>query len=216
MLATETPSRNGVHPEESHRCRSSVTGSCSDLSQPRYSDDQPCRSPSGSTAKGSHFPGDIKGVSELQRLSLASSEVDLENGVSAFKVGVEKRERDCRICHLGLEVEDGGRDSGVPMELGCSCKGDLGAAHKQCAETWFKIKGDTTCEICGVTALNITDEQTNVANGGGATTITPSAAPAAPVILVETVWHGRRIMNFLFACMVFAFVISWLFHFKVL
>ncbi|KAM1951237.1 hypothetical protein ACFX15_005873 [Malus domestica] len=49
-----------------------------------------------------------------------------------------------RICHLGLEG-GGGTDpaSGVPIDFGCSCKGDLGAAYKQCAETWFKITGDT-------------------------------------------------------------------------
>jgi hypothetical protein len=33
-------------------------------------------------------------------------------------------------------------ESGIPMELGCSCKEDLAAAHKHCAEAWFKIKGN--------------------------------------------------------------------------
>ena len=28
-------------------------------------------------------------------------------------------------------------------------------------------------------------------------------------------WQGHRFLNFLLACMVFAFVISWLFHFNV-
>ncbi|TQE05842.1 hypothetical protein C1H46_008525 [Malus baccata] len=43
-----------------------------------------------------------------------------------------------------MEEGGGGTDpaSEVPIDLGCSCKGDLDAAHKQCAETWFKIKGD--------------------------------------------------------------------------
>lgn len=71
--------------------------------------------------------------------------VDLESGVLELKkqlVELSKVERICRICHLGFE--GGGLDSsGVPIDLGCACKGDLGAAHKQCAETWFKIKGDT-------------------------------------------------------------------------
>lgn len=71
------------------------------------------------------------------------------------------------------------------------------------------------CEICGVTAFNIVSEQTTEANG---TTATALSVPAAPMILVETrtIWHGRRIMNFLLACMILAFVVSWLFHFKVL
>ncbi|TQD95237.1 hypothetical protein C1H46_019159 [Malus baccata] len=73
-------------------------------------------------------------------------EVDLESGLLEVKkvVHLSKVERHCRICHLGLEG-GGGTDpaSGVPIDLGCSCKGDLGAAHKQCAETWFKIEEDT-------------------------------------------------------------------------
>lgn len=48
-------------------------------------------------------------------------------------------EKDCRICHLGVETTSGG---GGGIELGCSCKDDLAVAHRQCAETWFKIKGD--------------------------------------------------------------------------
>ncbi|EXB30490.1 hypothetical protein L484_006040 [Morus notabilis] len=139
---------------------------------------------------------------------LSLSDVDLECGELEMKVHSDFKEieRDCRICHLGLEC-------GVPIELGCSCKGDLGSSHKHCAETWFKIKGDTTCEICGVVALNIVGERTNVAN---AATVTAPSALAAPVILVETIWHGRRIMNFLLACMILAFITSWLFHFKIL
>ena len=81
----------------------------------------------------------------------------------------KKESRDCRICHLPLETtkkadeegedsdeqeeqgeeEDEARDGeeeeeyyGLPLQLGCSCKGDLGVAHSKCAETWFKIKGN--------------------------------------------------------------------------
>ena len=31
----------------------------------------------------------------------------------------DKVERDCRICHLGLESDDSQEESGVPIELGC-------------------------------------------------------------------------------------------------
>ncbi|KAK9279759.1 hypothetical protein L1049_013441 [Liquidambar formosana] len=111
----------------------------------------------------------------------------------------------------------GNPESGIPIELGCSCKEDLAAAHKQCAETWFRIKGNTTCEICGATALNVASEQTNESSNATAAAAA-TATPEAPAIIPETrrLWHGRRIMNFLLACMVFAFVISWLFHFNVL
>nr|XP_009409498.1 PREDICTED: uncharacterized protein LOC103991695 isoform X2 [Musa acuminata subsp. malaccensis] len=65
---------------------------------------------------------------------------DTEMGASEVKVNIDKVERDCRICHLSLEKA--ASESGVTIVLGCSCKGDLAAAHKQCAETWFKIKGN--------------------------------------------------------------------------
>lgn len=190
------------------RClyRHSATGS-SDVSLSGDSDDQSW-----------HSPLEIEGVSDSQSQrdssagSICLSEVDLESGIVGMKVHLGKVERDCRICHLGLE---GNREAGLPIELGCSCKGDLGAAHKQCAETWFKIRGNTICEICGTTALNVAGEQRNEAIN---TTAAPPLASAAPVILVETrtIWHGRRIMNFLLACLVLGFVISWLFHFKIL
>jgi len=70
------------------------------------------------------------------------SEVDLESGALDMEVHSDnKTQRDCRICHLGLETSE--QECGGAIELGCSCKGDLGAAHKKCAETWFKIKGNT-------------------------------------------------------------------------
>jgi len=80
--------------------------------------------------------------------SSAEEVVDLESGgggvVAETKVSVSvhsvKVERDCRICHLSLDASN--PESGLPIELGCSCKDDLAAAHKQCAEAWFKIRGN--------------------------------------------------------------------------
>ncbi|XP_071734482.1 uncharacterized protein [Rutidosis leptorrhynchoides] len=142
---------------------------------------------------------------------------------------LSKIERDCRICHLSLDLtntsDDNNQDfedgNGIPMELGCSCKDDLAAAHKHCAEAWFKIKGNKTCEICGSIAQNVAGaneaelmEQWNESNDamsaapvpGGTTTTTSDT---------HNFWQGHRFLNFLLACMVFAFVISWLFHFNV-
>ncbi|XP_071723073.1 uncharacterized protein [Rutidosis leptorrhynchoides] len=138
------------------------------------------------------------------------SDIDLESCVR------DKVKRDCRICHLGLMR--GNRENGAPIQLGCSCKGDLAAAHKKCAETWFKIKGNMTCEICGATALNVGGGHTNEMNAGNAATSITVAAPNPPVLVVGTrsFWNGRRIMNFLLACMIFAFIISWLFYYKII
>ncbi|XP_034687129.1 E3 ubiquitin-protein ligase MARCHF7-like [Vitis riparia] len=134
------------------------------------------------------------------------SEVDLESGVLAV-------ERDCRICQLSLDASD--QETGLAIELGCSCKGDLGSAHRQCAETWFKIKGNTTCEICHATAVNVAGEQINEAENTIAATTAEPVAPAIPAEPQRT-WHGRRVMNVLLACMIVVFVISWLFHFNVI
>ncbi|GAU33993.1 hypothetical protein TSUD_212540 [Trifolium subterraneum] len=93
---------------------------------------------------------EIVGVSDKQRGSIDSSEsvesecsieLDLDGVVvSDVKVHLDKVERDCRICHLSMDMTN--HESGIPMELGCSCKEDLAAAHKHCAEAWFKIKGN--------------------------------------------------------------------------
>lgn len=88
--------------------------------------------------RSSHDSGtEIVGVCEKERGSECSVEVDL---VPEVKVHLANVERDCRICHLSMDMTN--HESGTPIELGCSCKDDLAAAHKQCAEVWFKIKGN--------------------------------------------------------------------------
>ena len=66
--------------------------------------------------------------------------VEIEVGAPEIKVHLDIVERDCRICHLGLESNS--HESGAPIDLGCSCKDDLGSAHRNCADAWFKIKGN--------------------------------------------------------------------------
>lgn len=191
-------------------------------------DDGSCYSQFYSTVGGSYdeyrfacvSDPEIGRVFDSRRVSSVSDcsvEVEIESGVHEIKVHLAKVERDCRICHLSLESAN--NESGIPIELGCSCKDDLAAAHKHCAEAWFKIKGNKTCEICNSTARNIVGpneieltEQPTEANNATVTGIT--SAPAPPVE-TQSFWHGHRFLNFLLACMVFAFVISWLFHFNV-
>ncbi|XVE96990.1 hypothetical protein REPUB_Repub02eG0271800 [Reevesia pubescens] len=157
--------------------------------------------------------GDVSNSRRVSSVSDCSVEVEIQSGVPEIKVHLAKVEKDCRICHLGLESNS--HESGVPIELGCSCKDDLAAAHKQCAEAWFKIRGNKTCEICHSIARNVvgvTDiestEQSNETNS--------STAVSGPASHTDSrsFWHGHRFLNFLLACMVFAFVISWLFHFN--
>lgn len=198
-------------------------------------DEGSCYSLFYSTAGGSYdeysfacvTDAEIGGVSDSRRVSSMSDcsvEVETENGVPEIKVHLAKAERDCRICHLSLESSN--YESGIPIELGCSCKEDLAAAHKHCAEAWFKIKGNKTCEICNSTARNVfsasemelTEHSNETSNNATVTaTATATAAVSTTVSGAETrsFWHGHRFLNFLLACMVFAFVISWLFHFNV-
>ncbi|AQK97952.1 uncharacterized protein LOC100193426 isoform 2 [Zea mays] len=80
----------------------------------------------------------------------------------------------CRICHLGPEDDESAVPGSEVMLLGCGCKDELGAAHQQCAEAWFRIKGDRRCEICGSDAKNITGLE---------------------VKKFMEQWHGRRVAH---------------------
>ncbi|XP_047310018.1 uncharacterized protein LOC124913653 [Impatiens glandulifera] len=154
-------------------------------------------------------------------------EVDLENGDLEMRVHVSKKrrvKRECRICQMRL-VEKGEEDE-VGIELGCFCKGDLGDCHKKCAEAWFKLKGDTTCEICGAIAMNVVIEPPVIneadininaaaAAAGAAGNLAPAvAANLDPILELQNYWHGRRVMNAILTCLVLALVISWIFHFN--
>ncbi|GMH26813.1 hypothetical protein Nepgr_028656 [Nepenthes gracilis] len=161
---------------------------------------------------------EIVGLFDKMRRSSKSQcavEVDLESGRVERKVHLGKVKQNCRICHVSFDGSNS--NFGVAIELGCSCKEDLAAAHKQCAEAWFKIRGNKTCEICGSIARNVDEandaepvERCDEANSTSTTAAVPTHQ-ADP----RNFWQGHRILNFLLACMVFAFVISWLLHFNV-
>ncbi|KAJ0262246.1 Uncharacterized protein HA466_0052120 [Hirschfeldia incana] len=147
---------------------------------------------------------------ESRKVSSVMSPSEVDDGDEA----TAPPEKDCRICHLGV-VETSG---GGAIELGCSCKDDLAVAHRQCAETWFKIKGDKICEICQSVARNVgganemvmvtvVDER-ELRNGGGSEETVALGA-------IENRWQPQRMVNIVLACMVFGFFISWLFHFHV-
>ncbi|XAR71970.1 hypothetical protein NMG60_11018436 [Bertholletia excelsa] len=196
---------------------SSEAGGCSELA-PRESAARGSSYGEENGTSGGVAASEIVGGTEKRKESSASeraAEADLEAGIAEVKVHLGKTERGCRICHLSFDL--GNHESGVPIELGCSCKDDLAAAHKQCAEAWFKIKGNRTCEICGSTACNVVGpnegemmDHWNEANEAAAVTMEP-----LPSSETRNFWQGHRFLNFLLACMVFAFVISWLFHFNV-
>ncbi|XP_049407153.1 uncharacterized protein LOC125870700 [Solanum stenotomum] len=209
----------------SRRCSGSGSSVCfSDA------DEGSCYSQFYSTADGSNYDdysfacateSEIGEVMEVSRRvsSVAESDrsVDMENGIGETKLHVGKIERDCRICHLSLVSS--GPESGFAIELGCSCKNDLAVAHRHCAEAWFKIKGNKTCEICNSLARNVIGpndvESAQQANESSAVATSAASAPVSATSEARTCLNGHRFLNFLLACMVFAFVISWLFHFNI-
>ncbi|EFJ05537.1 hypothetical protein SELMODRAFT_163014 [Selaginella moellendorffii] len=54
----------------------------------------------------------------------------------------------CRICLVELS-------EGESFRMDCCCKGDLAAAHSDCAAKWFTIRGKSSCDICGHTVKNL-------------------------------------------------------------
>ncbi|CAI9087238.1 OLC1v1021262C1 [Oldenlandia corymbosa var. corymbosa] len=115
----------------------------------------------------------------------------------------------CRICHLS-RLEEKEMDLSDLIELGCACRGELGFAHSLCAEAWFKLRGNRLCEICGETAENISGTSDNRFieewNENGL------AAGATPVSRRRVCWQDQPLCNFLMACLVLAFVLSWFFR----
>ncbi|KAF6170130.1 hypothetical protein GIB67_038239 [Kingdonia uniflora] len=147
----------------------------------------------------------------LEKVESCVIEVKCNDGVSTLIKESLENERVCRICHLSSD--------GVPAEtndlikLGCGCKGELGAAHRHCAETWFKLKGNRYCEICGEAANNVTGtgdgnfmEEWNESGIG-----TTNSAETR-----EGFWRGQPFCNFLMALLVLAFVLPWFFRVNML
>lgn len=135
-------------------------------------------------------------------IDLAEAEpVDLE-------VGQGSREHDeegkCRVCHVVFEGASGTTEA---MQLGCNCKNDLSIAHRECAETWFKIRGNRICEICGATAQNIVGiEDTGFMEQWNDRSAGTLAEPQARC------WQSLSLCNFFLGCMVVTFILLWLFR----
>ncbi|EXB91562.1 hypothetical protein L484_016182 [Morus notabilis] len=70
---------------------------------------------------------------------------DPQAGISHASGRVSSAASDCSV-RVEVEAEMGflrlSHEYGVPIELGCSCKDDLGSALKNYAKVWFKIKGN--------------------------------------------------------------------------
>ncbi|KAI9115991.1 hypothetical protein K1719_012921 [Acacia pycnantha] len=124
----------------------------------------------------------------------------------------EARDRECRICHMGLESDR--HVYGVSIELGCSCKHDLAAAHKLCAEKWFRSQGNRTCEICHSVARNVfatNEETTENLRESNNLIIVSTTQPETPRSFCPD-RHSLKFCIFIifFMAFIIAFVFAWL------
>ncbi|KAI3988133.1 hypothetical protein MKX01_011922 [Papaver californicum] len=113
----------------------------SDLKIGRLISDQPNKNSSVSSDRSSVLDLESGGGSALE-INKAVQHLPKVVVVVVVVVVVDNNSKDCRICHLSLDSTN--QESGIPTELGCSCKEDLASNHKHCAEAWFKIKGNNS------------------------------------------------------------------------
>lgn len=118
---------------------STTGGSYDEYSFACVTDDPELGGGGGDGGECSRRASSVSSASSDRSVEVNESEIkEIEVKVHAIQKG--EVERDCRICHLGLESNS--YESGPSIQLGCSCKDDLAAAHKLCAEAWFKIRGN--------------------------------------------------------------------------
>ncbi|KAL0320388.1 UNVERIFIED_CONTAM: hypothetical protein Sradi_5300300 [Sesamum radiatum] len=128
--------------------------------------------------------------------------IDMSRNVSGNSKEAEKA---CRICHFSEDSE--------LFLLGCDCRGELGVAHRVCAEAWFLQKGNRLCEICGKTAKNV---RSNNEEDATAFMIEWNEMRLVAATLDASQDSSRRckqsFCNLLLGCLLLAFVLPWLFR----
>ncbi|GMY08867.1 E3 ubiquitin-protein ligase MARCH8-like [Fagus crenata] len=137
-----------------------------------------------------------------------ASIIDIRGTCDTLSGELVNAETVCRICHLTSEHPS--RTSTL-IQLGCGCKNELGISHRQCAETWFRSKGNRLCEICNESAKNVTgiEEATGVMVGWNEMSVIASARNSSSSD--GSCWRKNHFCDFLLACLVLAFILPWFF-----
>ncbi|KAI0531178.1 hypothetical protein KFK09_000731 [Dendrobium nobile] len=163
----------------------------------------------GEAAESSSHKEEIKHVSAKSEASVRDAcvviDVDrigrsLEGAEDTCRVNEE--ERMCRVCHLASDCTS---QSGVLIQLGCSCKNDLGTAHRFCAERWFATRGNRYCEICGAVAENVTIV-------GSRSFMLEINDVQSSVFTNRFIARYGLLCNYLGALVVVALLVHWFFH----
>ncbi|KAG1330223.1 putative E3 ubiquitin-protein ligase MARCH11 [Cocos nucifera] len=94
-----------------------------------------CRAEGGKVVGEQQGKGET-GVSGTEKAVVVVVDVSAGGG-GGWNAEVEKV---CRICHLSADRED--LEGSELIQIGCGCKGELGMAHRRCAEAWFRVKGN--------------------------------------------------------------------------
>ncbi|CAN6849811.1 unnamed protein product [Brassica oleracea] len=117
----------------------------------------------------------------------------------------EKESRDCRICHLPFQKM-------VLMNKKKTKKKQETVKMKKKKSNWVSFANwvvqdqrNMTCEICGATAINVAGEQSNQESNASAHSQTTAGQTQTDI---RGTWHGRCVMNFLLAVMIFAFIVT--------
>ncbi|KAJ8616520.1 hypothetical protein MRB53_035892 [Persea americana] len=172
------------------------------------------------------FPVDKMKLNAPDSVSGPCVAIDMEEDEGAFHNVSLNGEEICRICHLSSDHQ---QDVADFINLGCSCKGELGMAHRHCAETWFRRKGNRQCEICGQCAKNITEREDRFVGWwwiDRGTMETDRRTVETDRGTMETdaslssertrCWRLQPVCNFLLVCLLLAFVLPWLYRVKII
>ncbi|CAJ1973675.1 unnamed protein product [Sphenostylis stenocarpa] len=160
-----------------------------------------------------------KAPKEVSEIDKSSCVIDIK--CSSHKKLYENSEGEtiCRICHLTSGQSSDATIIGTAnsatsadlIQLGCSCKDELGIAHVHCAEAWFKLKGNRLCEICGEPAKNVSGVTSNgFMEEWNERRFMDDDSNSSPRVV--GCWRGQPFCNFLMACLVIAFVLPWFFR----
>ncbi|CAM6049180.1 unnamed protein product [Sphagnum compactum] len=179
--------------------------SVSDPSQPKKLQLQKNMDPQGLDPDIEMGLTTVRGKIHSESLNTSTADADVDG------------ERICRVCHVDLYAPG----TGEPMELGCACKQDLALCHRPCAEEWFKVRGNRSCEICGQTVQNLLQPATNQLEAAASGSSSQARLDAAAVTadggnngasglprtsgggrLRQVLWQRKAVRNFLLATLV--------------
>lgn len=76
-------------------------------------------------------------TSEVPESVATDAEAKKEKGGGDVVIDLGGEEEVCRICHLVRTMKGSEK-----IQIGCGCKGELGFAHRDCGEAWFREKGN--------------------------------------------------------------------------